>query len=53
MAVYESLKKQTNSNTALSYFLYSAISKVAATILTYPVQLAQAKQRVTFNAFIE
>ncbi|KAE8573657.1 peroxisomal membrane protein PMP34 [Halyomorpha halys] len=45
MAFYEFLKKQTRSNTALSYFVFSAISKVAATVLTYPVQLAQAKQR--------
>lgn len=49
MAVYEFLKRRVTQKTALSYFILSAMAKVTATIATYPIQLVQAKQRVTFD----
>ncbi|XP_073968697.1 peroxisomal Membrane Protein 34 isoform X1 [Rhodnius prolixus] len=48
MAVYQSIKRRLswkNEISALTYFLMSAIAKMVATIITYPLQLAQAKLR--------
>lgn len=45
MAVYEYLKRLLRKNSAFSYFILSAIAKITATVATYPIQLAQTKQR--------
>ncbi|XP_014243148.1 peroxisomal membrane protein PMP34 [Cimex lectularius] len=47
MAVYEAIKRRLPPRelSAVNYFLISAIAKMVATFLTYPLQLAQAKLR--------
>lgn len=45
MAVYEYLKRIVQKNSALSYFILSALAKITATMATYPIQLAQTRQR--------
>ncbi|KAK9502691.1 hypothetical protein O3M35_011408 [Rhynocoris fuscipes] len=48
MTVYQALKRKVSWRKELSaatYFLLSAIAKTVATILTYPLQLAQTKLR--------
>lgn len=43
--VYEALKRRFSPKTAGTFFLMGAFAKAIATIVTYPVQLAQARQR--------
>lgn len=47
--VYEALKRRVTVKSAFSFFLLSAFSKTVATILTYPLQLAQTKQRLNLD----
>jgi len=42
---YESLKRRFKGGT-LVYFLLGAIAKCVATVITYPLQIVQAKMRV-------
>ncbi|XP_017787116.1 PREDICTED: peroxisomal membrane protein PMP34 [Nicrophorus vespilloides] len=44
-AVYEALKRNVKTSSATVFFLFGAISKAVATVATYPIQLAQARQR--------
>lgn len=44
-SVYEALKRNINSKSTLTFFLMGAFAKAVATILTYPLQLAQARLR--------
>ena len=44
-AVYESLKRKIIAKSATSFFIMGAIAKAVATVVTYPIQLAQARQR--------
>lgn len=44
-AVYEYLKRRISTKSAFSVFLMGAVSKAIATVITYPLQLAQARQR--------
>ncbi|VEN50992.1 unnamed protein product [Callosobruchus maculatus] len=44
--VYEALKRRVKVNSATGVFLLSAVSKSVATLLTYPLQLAQTRQRL-------
>lgn len=43
--VYEALKRRFTPKTALAFFVTGAAAKAVATVLTYPLQLAQARQR--------
>lgn len=43
--IYESLKRRVMPKSTPSFFLIGAISKAIATVLTYPLQLVQAKLR--------
>nr|XP_022904651.1 peroxisomal membrane protein PMP34 isoform X1 [Onthophagus taurus] len=43
--VYEALKRNIPAKSTLAFFLMGAAAKAVATILTYPIQLAQARQR--------
>ncbi|XP_018330122.1 peroxisomal membrane protein PMP34 isoform X2 [Agrilus planipennis] len=43
--IYEALKRKISANSAGAYFLIGACAKVIATVLTYPLQLAQTRQR--------
>ncbi|CAG9837239.1 unnamed protein product [Diabrotica balteata] len=45
--LYEALKRRFPIKTATAYFLLGALSKTIATILTYPLQVAQTRQRLT------
>ncbi|XP_018566096.1 peroxisomal membrane protein PMP34 [Anoplophora glabripennis] len=47
--VYESLKRKVTLNSATAFFLLGALSKTVATVLTYPLQLAQTRQRLYVN----
>ncbi|CAG9860671.1 unnamed protein product [Phyllotreta striolata] len=44
--IYEALKRRVNVKTATAFFLLGAISKTVATVLTYPLQVAQTRQRL-------
>ncbi|CAH2005784.1 unnamed protein product [Acanthoscelides obtectus] len=44
--VYEALKRRVKVNSAIGFFLLSAVSKSIATLITYPLQLAQTRQRL-------
>ncbi|RZC38980.1 peroxisomal membrane protein PMP34 [Asbolus verrucosus] len=48
--VYEALKRRTSSKSALAYFIMGAISKAISTITTYPLQVAQTRQRYNRDA---
>jgi adenine nucleotide transporter 17 len=48
--VYEALKRRTLSKTALSFFIMGAVSKAISTIVTYPLQVAQTRQRYNRDA---
>lgn len=52
-AVYESLKRNINARSAGAFFLMGAFAKAVATIVTYPVQLAQTLKRHGKNAEME
>lgn len=43
--VYEALKRRFESKSAMGFFLMGATAKAVATVLTYPLQLVQARQR--------
>lgn len=43
--VYEALKRRVNAKNAWHFFLLGACAKAVATVATYPLQLAQARQR--------
>lgn len=43
--LYEALKRRIPAKTATSFFLLGALAKAGATIATYPLQVAQARQR--------
>lgn len=43
--LYEALKRRFNPKTAGAFFLMGALAKAVATVFTYPLQLAQARQR--------
>lgn len=43
--VYEALKRKVTTKTAMSVFMMGAVAKAIATIATYPLQLAQTRQR--------
>lgn len=43
--LYEALKRRFNPRTAAAFFAIGAAAKAVATVLTYPLQLAQARQR--------
>lgn len=43
--VYEALKRRVDAKTAWHFFLMGACAKAVATVATYPIQLAQARQR--------
>ncbi|KAJ8933168.1 hypothetical protein NQ314_014175 [Rhamnusium bicolor] len=45
--VYESLKRRVTVKSATAFFILGALSKTVATIITYPLQLAQTRQRLT------
>ncbi|CAH1114349.1 unnamed protein product [Psylliodes chrysocephalus] len=45
--IYEALKRRVNVKTATAFFLLGALSKTIATIITYPLQVAQTRQRLT------
>jgi len=47
MAVYQAVKRKfpNAQHTALSIFCFSAFAKMVATVVTYPIQLVQTKQR--------
>lgn len=47
--VYEALKRRVTVKSAFAFFLLGAFSKTVATILTYPLQLAQTRQRLNAN----
>lgn len=44
--VYETLKRRVNVKSATTFFLLGAISKSVATVVTYPLQLVQTRQRL-------
>ncbi|KAF5304721.1 hypothetical protein FQA39_LY09498 [Lamprigera yunnana] len=44
-AIYEALKRNTTSKTSLAVFVMGALAKSISTIMTYPLQLAQTRQR--------
>ncbi|KAI4468626.1 peroxisomal membrane protein pmp34-related [Holotrichia oblita] len=44
-AVYEALKRQIPAKSASAFFLMGALAKAVATMATYPIQLAQSRQR--------
>ncbi|KAF5304815.1 hypothetical protein FQR65_LT07832 [Abscondita terminalis] len=44
-AVYEALKRNISSKAAISVFLMGALAKTVSTVITYPLQLAQTRQR--------
>lgn len=44
-AIYEALKRKFTPKSAAAFFLIGATAKAVATVLTYPLQLAQARQR--------
>ncbi|CAH0551021.1 unnamed protein product [Brassicogethes aeneus] len=44
--VYEAFKRKVTLKSAYSFFLLGALSKSVATVLTYPLQLAQTRQRL-------
>ncbi|XP_023027418.1 peroxisomal Membrane Protein 34 [Leptinotarsa decemlineata] len=44
--IYEALKRKVNVKTATAFFILGAISKSIATVLTYPLQLAQTRLRL-------
>lgn len=44
-AVYEALKRHIPAKSASAFFLMGAIAKAVATMATYPIQLAQSRQR--------
>lgn len=44
-AVYEALKRKIPAKSATTFFLMGAFAKAIATITTYPIQLAQSRQR--------
>lgn len=48
--VYEALKRRSVSKAALSFFVMGAVSKAISTIITYPLQVAQTKQRYNRDA---
>ncbi|EFA05880.1 peroxisomal membrane protein PMP34 [Tribolium castaneum] len=48
--IYEALKRRTSSRTALAFFVMGAISKAVSTIATYPLQVAQTRQRYNRDA---
>lgn len=43
--LYEALKRKFNPKSAAAFFLIGAAAKAVATVFTYPLQLAQARQR--------
>lgn len=43
--VYEALKRRFTARSAAAFFSMGAAAKAVATVLTYPLQLAQARQR--------
>lgn len=51
--IYEALKRNFNTKSAAAFFVMGAISKAAATVLTYPLQLVQARQRHGKDAKLE
>ncbi|CAH1116659.1 unnamed protein product [Phaedon cochleariae] len=44
--IYEALKRRVKVKNATAFFILGGISKTIATILTYPLQLAQTRQRL-------
>lgn len=44
--VYEAVKRKVTLKSATAFFLVGAFSKTIATVLTYPLQLAQTRQRL-------
>ncbi|KAG5889171.1 hypothetical protein JTB14_010811 [Gonioctena quinquepunctata] len=44
--IYEGLKRRVNVKSATAYFFLGALSKFFATLITYPLQLAQTRQRL-------
>jgi len=49
-AVYEAVKRKIKMKSTISFFLLGAFAKAVATVLTYPVQLAQQRQRIGQNS---
>ncbi|XP_044747311.1 peroxisomal membrane protein PMP34 [Coccinella septempunctata] len=47
--VYESLKRHVRTDSAWAFFLMGAVSKTIATLVTYPLQVVQTKQRAERN----
>lgn len=43
--IYEALKRRIMPKSTTSFFLIGAVAKAIATIVTYPLQLAQARLR--------
>ncbi|KAJ3648880.1 hypothetical protein Zmor_020649 [Zophobas morio] len=48
--VYEALKRRTVSRTAFAFFVMGAVSKAISTVATYPLQVAQTRQRYNKHA---
>lgn len=44
-AIYEALKRHIPAKSAIAFFLMGALAKMVATVATYPIQLAQSRQR--------
>ncbi|KAB0804938.1 hypothetical protein PPYR_01908 [Photinus pyralis] len=44
-AVYEALKRRVSPKTAATVFMIGATAKAVSTVITYPLQLAQTRQR--------
>jgi adenine nucleotide transporter 17 len=44
--IYEALKRRVTVKSATAFFLLGALSKTIATIITYPLQVAQTRQRL-------
>lgn len=47
--LYEALKRRIPTKTALGFFVMGAISKAISTVITYPLQVAQTRQRCGGN----
>ncbi|GJQ66497.1 hypothetical protein Trydic_g4489, partial [Trypoxylus dichotomus] len=50
-AVYEALKRHIPLKSASAFFLMGAVAKAVATMATYPIQLAQSRQRNELHCF--
>ncbi|KAJ8925816.1 hypothetical protein NQ315_009666 [Exocentrus adspersus] len=51
--VYESLKRKVTVKSATAFFLLGALSKIIATVVTYPLQLVQTRQRLTRDGKVD